>query len=255
MRSSVPNRRGRMESYKGPFLTTEQLEPVLGLRLRDPSLLQQALVHRSFLNEQGGAPSDSYERMEFLGDAVLGLVVSAELYRRCPHLPEGELTKGRAALVRRETLAGVARRLGLGDFLLLGRGEETAGGRSRDSILAAAFEALVAAVYLDQDYAEARVFLLRVMGQEMEGFFREGAPPEDPKSRLQEYVQGLGRPSPRYRVVSSGGPDHDPLFVVEVLVEDQVAGTGQGGKKVDAERAAAQDALQGLLSASDGGST
>ena len=239
-----------MASSKGSSLVTERLEPVLGLRFRDPGLLQQALVHRSFLNEQEGSLYDSYERMEFLGDAVLELVISNELYQRCPDLAEGELTKSRAALVRRETLAGVARRLDLGSFLLLGKGEEASGGRQRDSILAAAFESVTAAVYLDRDYAEARQFLLRVMDEELEEFFQEGTPLEDPKSRLQEHVQGLGHPSPHYRLVSTQGPEHDPVFIVEVLVEEQVTGVGQGRKKADAERLAAQDALSRILSQS-----
>jgi ribonuclease-3 len=210
--------------------------------------LQQALVHRSFLNEQGGQPSDSYERLEYLGDAVLELTVSTELFRRLPSLDEGALTKSRAALVCRDTLARVAQRLGLGDFLLLGKGEEATGGRQRDSILAAAFEAVVAAAYLDQGYQLANQFVLRVMSEELREFFQQGQPPENPKSRLQEHVQALGRPAPRYRVVSSQGPDHRPLFTVEVLVDDEAIGAGQGGNRSDADRAAAYDALARLMS-------
>ncbi|MEE3142783.1 MAG: ribonuclease III domain-containing protein, partial [Chloroflexota bacterium] len=125
-------------------MTGQRLESALGLKFRDPALLQQALVHRSLLNEQGGLPEDSYERMEYLGDAVLELTVSTELFRRFPLLNEGDLTKLRSSLVRGDSLAKVARRLNLGDFILLGKGEETMGGRQRDSILAAAFEAVVA---------------------------------------------------------------------------------------------------------------
>ena len=225
------------------MLAVDRLEKILGLRFLDQGLLQPALVHRSFLNEQGGSPLDSYERLEFLGDAVLELVVSTELYQRLPDLTEGELTKSRASLVCGESLSQVAQRLSLGEFLLLGKGEEASGGRRRDSILAAAFEAVVAAVYLDQGYDHARRFILRVMGAEIEEFSRRGAPPENPKGRLQEYFQGLGRTSPHYRVVSSEGPDHSPVFTIEAVVDDEVVGTGQGGKKADAERAAAQDAL------------
>jgi ribonuclease III len=228
-------------------LATNRLEKITGLRFRDRGLLQQALVHRSFLNEQGGSPLDSYERLEFLGDAVLELVISTELYRRLTYLTEGELTKGRAALVCGESLSQVAQRLNLGEFLLLGRGEEASGGRQRDSILAACFEAVVAAVYLDRGYEKARQFILRAMEKELEEFCHQGAPPDNPKSRLQEYFQGLGRPSPRYRMVSSQGPDHRPVFTIEVMMEEQVVGTGQGGKKADAERAAAQDALARLI--------
>jgi ribonuclease-3 len=228
-------------------LTNERLESALGSKFRNPELLQQALVHRSFLNEQGGQPSDSYERLEYLGDAVLELTVSTELYRRFPLISEGELTKRRAVLVCGESLAGVARRLGLGEFLLLGKGEEAAGGRQRDSILAAAFEAVVAAVYLDQNYEHANRVVLRLMDQELEELFNQGTPPENPKSRLQEYVQARGVPTPRYRLVSSEGPDHCPQFTVEALVDGQAMGIGRGGKRSEAEQDAAQDALNRLL--------
>jgi ribonuclease-3 len=228
-------------------LATNRLEKIIGLRFRDQGLLQQALVHRSFLNEQGGSPLDSYERLEFLGDAVLSLIVSTELYLRVPHATEEQLSKGRAALVNNESLSHFTRRLNLGDFLLLGRGADATGGRESDSILAACFEALVAAVYLDQGYPEARRFVLQVMKKELDESCLQGMPQENPKSQLQEYFQGLGRPTPRYRIVTTEGPDHNPVFTVEVSVEDQVVGTGQGGKKADAERAAAQDALARLI--------
>ena len=231
-------------------MPVERLETVLGVEFRDRRLLQQALVHRSYLNEQEGPAGGSYERMEFLGDAVLELMVSTELYRRFPDMDEGELTKSRALLVCRETLAQVARRLRLGEFLLVGKGEEATGGRFRDSILAAAFEAVVASVYLDQGYTEATRFLLQAMSEELDQFTREGPPPENPKSHLQEYIQGLGQPAPSYRLVSSDGPDHSPVFTVDVLVDDEVVGTGQGGRKADAERTAAQDALARLDPAS-----
>ena len=227
-------------------MSIDRLEASLGLRFKDRGLLRQALVHRSYLNEQGGSPLDSYERMEFLGDAVLELVISAELYRRLPQLSEGELTKSRAALVCRESLFQVAQRLKLGDYLLLGKGEESTGGRERDSILAAAFESLVAAVYLDQGQEQAQRFILQVMEKELEDFCQQGTAPENPKSRLQEHLQGLGGASPRYQTVSQEGPDHTPMFTVEVLQGDEVIGTGQGGKKADAERAAARDALSRL---------
>ena len=229
-------------------MASDQLEVILGLRFRNRQLLEQAMVHRSYANEQGWSPSASYERLEYLGDAVLELAVSDELYRRCPHLSEGQLTKGRSALVRRETLAQVAKRSSLGDFVMLGKGEESAGGRHRDSILSAAFEALVAAVYLDRDYSGAREFILRIMGQELDEFFCGGIPPENPKSSLQEYVQGQGMSAPRYRLLSSEGPDHGPVFTVEVMVESEVLGVGHGGSKAGAERTAAEDALARLAS-------
>jgi ribonuclease-3 len=229
-------------------LESDQLEANLGLRFRNQQLLEQALVHRSYVNEQGWSPSTSYERMEYLGDAVLELVVSDELYRRCPNLSEGELTKGRSALVRRETLAQVAKRSNLGDFVMLGKGEQATGGRQRESMLAAVFESLVAAVYLDRDYAEARRFILSTMAQELEEFFCGSIPQENPKSSLQEYVQGQGMSTPRYRLLSSEGPDHGPVFTVEVMVDSEVLGVGHGSSKAVAERTAAEEALARLAS-------
>lgn len=224
-------------------MTSGHLERALGLRFRDRKLLEQSLVHRSFVNEQGWPPSASYERMEYLGDAVLELAISDELYRRCPGVTEGELTKGRSTLVCRESLAQVARKLRLGDLLFLGKGEEASGGRRRDSILAAAFEALVAAVYLDRDYAEARRVILRAMAEELEAFFGGEMSQDNPKSGLQEYVQGQGLATPQYRLVSSEGPDHGPIFTIEVLVSGEVVGVGHGGNKASAEQAAARVAL------------
>ena len=227
-------------------MASDQLESLLGLHFRDRRLLEQALVHRSFVNENGWSPSASYERMEYLGDAVLGLVISDELYRRCPDQPEGELTKGRSALVRRETLSRVAQKAHLGEYILLGKGEESSGGRLRDSILAAVFESLVAAVYLDRDYQEAKRFILNIMAEELEEFFSTGIIEENPKSSLQEFVQGKGYATPSYRLVSSEGPDHGPVFTVEVLVEGEVMGVGRGGSKSGAESTAAKAALARL---------
>ena len=232
-----------MGSSKEELLAGQRLESALGLKFRDAALLQQALVHRSLLNEQGGQPEDSYERMEYLGDAVLELTVSTELFRRFPLLNEGDLTKLRSSLVRGDSLAKVARRLNLGDFILLGKGEETTGGRQRDSILAAAFEAVVAAVYLDQGYEQASCFVAQQLDPELEQISLQGAPPDNPKSGLQERVQAIGLSTPKYRLASSEGPDHNPLFTVEVLVDGEVSGTGQGGRRSDAEKAAARDAL------------
>lgn len=224
------------------------LEADLGVKFREPGLLQQALVHRSYINEQGGSPADSYERLEFLGDAVIELAVSTRLYQSLPDHSEGDLTKARANIVCGESLARIAARLGLGDHLMLGRGEEATGGRHRESTLAAAFEALVAAVYLDQGYQAACGFVLRIMSPELDRFNLQGAAPDNPKSRLQEHIQSMGLATPRYQLASSQGADHDPWFNVEVLVENEVIGQGQGGKKADAERDAARDALSRIAS-------
>ena len=227
-----------------------QPEAVLGLEFKDRRLLDHALVHGSYANEQGWPPSSSYERLEYLGDAVLELVVSDELYRRRPDLSEGELTKGRSALVQRETLAQVAERCRLGELLRLGKGEETTGGRQRESTLAAVFEAVVAAVYLDRGYAGAQIFVLKTMARELDGFLGGNIPRENAKSSLQEFVQGQGRPAPQYRLLSCEGPDHGPVFTVEVVVEDEVLGVGHGGSKAGAERTAADNALTRLAAAS-----
>lgn len=224
-------------------MAKQPLESILGFRFNNQGLLRQALVHRSYLNEIGGPSLDSYERMEFLGDAILEVVISSELYRLLPNLTEGELTKTRAALVCGASLAQIARQLTLGDYLMLGKGEEATGGRSRESNLAATFEALVAAVYLDQGHEKAQEFILNLFADQLDTYSQTGQAPENPKSRLQEYFQGLGRPSPRYHVISTDGPDHNPVFTVEARVEDEVVGTGQGGKKADAEKAAAEDSL------------
>ena len=224
-------------------MAIEDLEASLGLTFNDRGLLRQALVHRSYLNEHGGSSLDSYERMEFLGDAVLELIVSTELYRNLPRVTEGELTKGRSSLVCRPSLAGAARRLSLGPHLLMGKGELESGGQGRESILEEAFEAVVAAIYLDQGYEAARRFVLMALGPDLASFCSRGKTPENPKSRLQERVQGMGQPTPWYRLVSADGPDHQPTFTVEVLVEDRVLGQGTGNRKSDAERIAAQKAL------------
>jgi ribonuclease-3 len=234
--SRVPNNAGAVS----------QLELLLGFRFRDPSLFQRALTHRSFCNEKDLADNESYERMEFLGDAVLGLVVSEELYRRFPDFLEGRLTKARSALVKGETLAKFAGSLGLGPLLLVGRGVDSTGGREQESVLAAALEALVAAVYLDQGLDRARDFILGVMSDHFGEAAREGIPPENPKSRLQEHLQSQGLQTPKYRLVGSEGPDHGPVFTVEVLVDDEVIGEGQGGKKSEAEVQAARAALEFL---------
>ena len=250
--SSVPSPRGLMGSSrdgKAPRRTSgKALESALGFSFKDPRLLHLALVHRSYCNENNLDPAESYERLEFLGDAVLELAVSTELYRRFPEADEGQLTKTRSSLVRRETLARIAQRIDLGSYLFVGKGFETTNGRQQDSVLAAAFEALVAAVYIDQGNEFTRQFILKLLDFELAQAEQEGGPPENPKSVLQEMVQGRGLDPPKYSLVSSEGPDHGPVFTVDVLVDGQVVGTGAGGKKSEAEGAAAQAALSALNS-------
>ena len=177
--------------------SVKALETTLGFSFKNPSLLHQALVHLSYCNEHDLDASESYERLEFLGDAVLELAISTELYIRFPDADEGELTKPRSSLVRRETLARIARRIDLGSYLFVGRGVETSNGHQQDSVLAAAFEALIAAVYIDQGNEFTRQLVLKLLGPELAQAEQDGNPPENPKSMLQEMVQGQGMEPPK----------------------------------------------------------
>ena len=251
--SSARSPRGRMGSSRLPESPSDggrarNSASLLGFQFRDPSLLDHALVHRSYCNEHGLEASDSYERLEFLGDAVLELVISGLLYRLLPDADEGKLTKARSSLVKGKVLAGVAHRLGLGEILKVGQGVEESGGREQDSVLAATFEAVIAAVYLDQGLDAAREFVCRNMAAELADVSRLESPPENPKSRLQELLQGHGLPTPSYRLTGRAGPDHNPLFLVEALVGERIIGQGQGGRKSEAERSAAEAALELLQS-------
>lgn len=251
--SSARSPRGRMESSRLPASPSSggrarNSASLLGFQFRDPSLLDHAFVHQSYCNEHGLEASESYERMEFLGDAVLGLVISDLLFQQFPEADEGQLTKARSSLVRGKVLAGVARRMRLGERLKVGNGVEASGDRDKDKVLAATFEAVVAAVYLDQGLEAARQFVSRHMSAELADVSRMKAPPENPKSELQELLQGHGLPTPSYLPTGREGPDHSPVFRVEAVVAEQVIGRGQGGKKSDAEKAAAEDALNLVLS-------
>ena len=220
------------------------LERALGLRFGERGLLREALTHRSFLNEQGDRSLASYDRLEYLGDAFIGWVAAAELYRRHPQYGEGELTRARASLVRGEALAEVARGIGLGAHLLLGQGEEASGGRDRDRNLAGALEAVAGAVLLDQGEAAARALVLRWLGPRIEAMGDAGAE-RDAKSALQELLQGRGLPLPVYEVVSDTGEPDEMRFTVRALVDGRAAGTGAGRRRADAEQAAARSALGG----------
>lgn len=224
------------------FETT--VEQKIGVTFRRPALLRQAFIHRSYLNENPNELSESNERLEFFGDAVLSYVVADKLYRDCPTCQEGELTEWRGYLVRRDSLANFARQLGLGDYLLLGRGEEAAGGRERAQNLASLFEAVVGAVTMDRGLTIARRFILDAIGAE---FDLEGKPtPIDPKSRLQEVVQARWQRAPSYKTVHEEGPEHRKTFTIEVSVHGNLLGSGIGNSKQEAERAAARKALEEL---------
>ena len=216
------------------------------LAFLDKSLLQRAFIHRSYLNEaeNDGTLADN-ERLEFLGDAVLTFVVSEELFRRFPAYQEGALTNLRAALVRRETLARLAKQLHLGDYLMLGHGEEESGGRQRIATLCATFEALIGALYMDQGSEAVRNFAMALIGEELERV-KKDALEKDPKSRLQEWVQSNIGLTPRYKMVESHGPDHAKTFVMQVTIAHQIYGVSAGHSKQDATQAAAAMALYRL---------
>ena len=218
------------------------IEDNLGLRFKDYSLLQRALTHRSFLNENPGQALEDNERLEFLGDAVLDFVVAAYLYHRFPEMQEGELTMLRAALVRTRTLAQIAKELSLGESLQLGHGEAESGGRDRLPNLCAAFEAIVGAIYLDQGLAVAEAWIHRLIGPHLQQIIAESAH-KDAKSEFQIWAQSSYNATPIYRVIDDEGPDHDKIFTVAVIVEEETWGVGQGGSKQKAAQAAASAAL------------
>jgi len=217
----------------------------LGISFHQESLLEQAFVHLSYLNENPSFARPSNERLEFLGDAILNFIVTEKLYEEFPQLPEGELTDIRAALVCRDTLAELASSLKLGDWLLLGRGEEANGGRAKESNLANAMEALIGALYLDQGIAKARRFVLRQLKPELEKI-KAGKIPPNYKALVQELIQGQKKPTPVYRLVEATGPDHSKQFTAEILVEGEALGKGVGKSKKVAESQAARAAWEKL---------
>lgn len=217
----------------------KSLEEKLGYTFQDKSLLENALTHSSCANESKGR-LHSNERLEFLGDSILGMVVAEHLYRNHPDLPEGELTRTRAALVCEESLVEVAHDLGLGDYLKLGKGEEAGGGRTRPSIRADAVEAVLAAVYLDGGIGSARKIIQKyILSREIEGLNSQ----RDYKTALQELIQRESGQSLKYRLTGSEGPDHDKRFFVEVDLNGQPVGAGKGRSKKEAEQMAAKAAI------------
>ncbi len=216
----------------------------LGLPFTNLGLLTRALTHRSYLNENHHVLEDN-ERLEFLGDAVLDFVVGAWVYHHCPEMPEGDLTRIRSALVRTDTLAAFARQLDLGAALRLGRGELASGGRDRDTLLCAAFEALVGALYLDSGIPAVQRFIEPLI-ESMRERVLDRAEIFDPKSVLQEWAQAQRLGTPHYHTVETSGPEHAKIFVVEVQINGQVYGRGSGPSKHLAAQNAAQSALQAL---------
>jgi len=220
------------------------LQNTLGLQFKDPSLLEQALVHSSYINESPGIAT-SNERLEFLGDAVLGFIIAGELYQRLPQSAEGEMTELRSSLVRGDALSRLAKAISLGDYLYLGKGEEASGGRRKPANLAGAMEAVIAAIFLDHSFNATRDFILRLMAKELKKALSQGIEP-DYKSQLQELIQARHQQTPTYQVLEAVGPDHDRRFSVEVRVGDTVLGRGSGKSKKLAEIEAARAALDQL---------
>jgi ribonuclease-3 len=217
-----------------------ELEAVLGYRFADRALLEQALRHASWCNEHAAQQLEDNERLEFLGDAVLDLVVGHQLMKRFPQLRKGELSVTRAQVVSETGLSEVAGALGIGAWLVLGKGEERSGGRTKPSILADAFEALVASVYLDGGFDAARDMVERLLATRIENVEFKGF--YDFKTRLQETAQARLRSTPTYRVVSELGPDHDKRFVVAVTIGDEEWARAVGRSKKEAEQMAAAEA-------------
>jgi ribonuclease-3 len=225
------------KSGQDPARSMSSLQEILGLQI-DADLLELALTHRSFAYENGGLPTN--ERLEFLGDSILGQAVTVMLYREYPQLSEGDLAKRRASLVSTAALAEVARGIGLGDFVRLGRGEILTGGRDKSSILADTVEALIGAAYLDTGGVAATEFVLRLLQPLLRDPGHYGVS-IDPKTSLQERAAQLGAGVPVYAVTESG-PDHSKVFVATVTVGTSVTATGEGTSKKHAEMAAALDA-------------
>ena len=222
----------------------QTLESRIGYHFRDERLLETALTHSSYANERHAADIVSYERLEFLGDSILGLTTAEFLYARRPALPEGRMTRLRAELVCESSLHKTALSLGLGEFMRLGRGEELTGGRERASILADMVEAIIAAIYLDGGMDEAKSFIMThvLSGAEI----GEDHPSADYKTALQEYVQRRGEVRICYELIGESGPDHSKTFTFSVSVDGEAVGEGSGRTKKEAEQMAARRALEKL---------
>lgn len=227
---------------------TTALQSVLGYTFATPALLDRALVHRSWAHDQSPVVPDN-ERLEFLGDAVLGLVIAEFFVREFPDVDEGRLTRAREMLVRAESLSKHARELGLGDHLRLSKGEIDQGGRDRDSVLSDGFEAVLGAIYRDGGLEAARSFVLRTMSEDLSRRDRDGGPhsPRNPRNVLQERLQQQRRGVPHYEILSRTGPDHRPAFAAQVSIGSDVLAQGEGPSK----REAFEDAALKALSASE----
>ena len=225
---------------------SSEFEGILGYRFRDRDLLARALTHKSFANERRETSSSHNERLEFLGDTVLGFVIGEFIYRSFPNLQEGSLSKIKAHLVSASTLAAKGRALGIGRYLRMGAGEARSGGAEKLSLLADGFEAVVAAIYLDGGLPAADAFLRRLFMPDVTGIDIGDLSFQDYKTVLQESAQALGLPLPEYRIVDEYGPDHEKVFVIQVFWNGEAFAYGRGASKREAQRKAAKEALKKL---------
>ena len=225
------------------FVNLKHFQQTLGYRFSTIDLLDNALIHRSFVNENPALSRSDNERLEFLGDAVIGLCLSDLLIRKFPDYAEGQLSKLRAYVVNEQSLAGLARKLNIGDHILLGRGEEGSGGRTKASILSNAFEAVAAAIYLDCGFEKTYKFLENIF----EPIVEEGIKSviyKDYKTALQEICQNRFKETPRYTLINETGPDHDKIFEISLTIAGKITTTGTGKSKKGAEQRAARRALE-----------
>jgi ribonuclease-3 len=221
----------------------EKFEDNLGISFKNKDLLTQAFTHRSYLNENPSFNLDHNERLEFLGDAVIELIVTENLYKEYPEKAEGELTNWRAALVNAKMMTSVAEELGFNDFLLLSKGEAKEGGKARAYILANTFEALLGAMYLDSGYGPCAEFIKKYLFKNLPNIIKDGSY-KDSKSKFQEKAQEKVSVTPSYKVIKESGPDHDKTFIVGVYLADELVAEGKGSSKQEAEEAAAEQALE-----------
>jgi ribonuclease-3 len=221
----------------------QAVQETIGIQFQDGRILQQAFLHSSYINENPGFASGDNERLEFLGDALLSFIVAEELYDRFPDFGEGKLTQIRASLIRQETLVDIAMDLGLGNYLLLGRGEESTGGRQKQTNLADSLESLIGAIYLDQGFDTVKKFVLDKLAGKFEQINIDGIG-QNYKALLQELTQAKHKLLPSYNVEETSGPDHDRRFVVRVTLGDKSLASGSGKTKKAAEMEAARLALE-----------
>jgi ribonuclease-3 len=229
----------------------DELQSTLGVTFNDPAILGQAFIHTSYTYENLDRQSGDNQTMEFLGDAVLNMIVAEALYRGFPTLPEGKLTEIRVSLIRQEKLAEKAAEIKLGDYLLLGKGEEASGGRGKRNNLADTFEALTAAIFLDRGLDITRKFIMSAFNNELESI-KSGKLTANFKAMLQEFTQAEFKTLPEYEIIESTGPDHDKVFIVSVSVGDVVLAVGSGKTRKTAEAEAARTAYLKLSAGREG---